>query len=502
MAVTTETDQIHSVRPPVNGSEPPPPSKRPRGRPSKCRQCGEPIDPTVAHVCPPVPDAFDSATMDEGADDFWLMLSNFSIDEWQHLSAYLYRVAPMIDRKSKGQATNIQIFSTAFTVDDIKREHGSGVYRIDLNQSDPASNRSRRISRKVFTIIDPKFPPVVPPGDWVDDKINDMWKWGAPAGSVSSAGIAAGYPPGFDMEKVLGRTEQGLRMGLEMAKQMAPAAKDTSGTDALLLKLLEAMLNRPEPPKDTSMALIVELLRADLKEARDEMRELRKVQTAPPSPQKNLIEQIKEIQPTITGFMEMMGKGDARPWYESLAEKAVESIPDIIDIVKTGQANGQRQQQPAAGWTNQQQLPAAQQNNPPASVAPATGQPAAAPADLTDEQKEQQRINAIYQKWGGFIMFVAPKMIEEFRLDHDDDGGGHFRDWLIRMHGELRWSDMKRELGPDLLSQMIASHPQLSVDMAPEEARLAFIDEFFAPEELEDLPEEGAINLGGEDDAA
>ncbi len=503
MAVTTEIDGIHTVRPPLNGSAAAPTPKRPRGRPQKCRECGESIDPTKAHVCSAPASAVEEVSGDE---DFWLMLSNFSPEEWNHLTAYLYRVMPRIDRKANGKPINLGAYSAAFTRDDIMSEHGSGVYRIDLNQLEPASSRSRRIAREVFTIINPKYPPIVPPGDWVDDKVNDMWRWGAPAGT-SNAGIAAGYPPGFNIENVMERQEKGLMMGIEMARAMAPApapAKD----DSELYKLLGVLINRPAPvlppPDNSHFNLIIEELRADRKELRADLKELRDKATAPP-PQKNLLEQIKEIQPALLAAKELMGDSKPGSWWEgplqTLMEGAAEAIPAVVDMVKTGQQKpaphawtppqGQQQQQPQIVAANPQQQQPAQPQQQPA---------AAEESNLTEEQRT---FRVLTQKWGQFVLLIRPQMIEYFRRP-DGFGGLDFRDWFVEGHGMFNWSDMRRELGPGVLGQMIAEHPQLSVEIAPEEQRKGFLEQFFTlpvDEDEEQVPGDGVIEIGGDNAA-
>lgn len=506
MATTTEIPTIHSVPPLVNGTEPAAEIKRPRGRPQKCKQCGENIDPTRAHVCATPPVAEEAS----GDEDFWITISNFTPEEWNHLTAYLYRVMPRIDRKANGKPINLGCYSTAFTRDDIMQEHGSGVYRIDVTQLEPASSRSRRIAREVFTIINPKYPPIVPPGDWVDDKVNDMWKWGAPPGAQSTGPAGVGYPPGFNIKDVY---DSAFQMAKALTPPPAPPKDDTALT-TIVGKLLDASLNKPEPKTDTSIALVIELLRADLKEAREEMREMRKNAAAPVQP-KGILEQMKELKPVIAEAVDLFTQknGGDQPWWaaplEKLMEGVGEAIPSVVDMMKNGQ---QQQRQQPQGWTGPQPqvlgitgvpVPVAQtQPQPVASTGPvATAQTAPAPqpdpqANLTDEQKAYL---ATTQRWGGFILLVAPQMVEHFKTAN----GVEFRDWILRMHGLLRWTDMCRELGPDYLLAMIAQHPGISADMQPEHIRKQFVEEFFSQieEDDEEDPDDGVITIGGNDAA-
>ena len=102
--------------------------------------------------------------------------------------------------------------------------------------------------------------------------------------------------------------------------------------------------------------------------------------------------------------------------------------------------------------------------------------------------------------WGRFHLQIAPQMATNFAADEDLAGGTTFRDW---------WSDarflaigfcLKREVGPQMLFDMVTQHPKLSADLSPEPERIRFIQEFFTPQDEE--PDESAegeqpIDLGG-----
>jgi hypothetical protein len=267
--------------------------------------------------------------------------------------------------------------------------------------------------------------------------------------------------------------------------------------------------NRPEPqkPDDTATKALLAFLEKQNDRLADELKELRKVQTAPPPPQPTILQQMKELKPVVSEFAEMFAQqtGGNAPWWQGPLEKLMESVPDVIDLVKTGQQHS-HQQQPAA-WTpnpgspNTQVQPVAQIAQPAQATVVTGGAPAA--AELTDEQKQAQAMQALFQKWGPFVLYVAPHMVEKFKLDEDGRGGLHFRDWFLRMHGELKWTDMRRELGPETFALMIEQHPQLSLDVSPPDDRMAFVEDFFSDleEEDSDRGEDGTIKIGGDDAA-
>lgn len=448
MATTTEIGIGPQIVPPPNGAEPP---KRPRGRPRK------------EHT-PPVAENLEADEPQEqitGDTDFWMNLANLSTEEWNKHIAYLYRCGPVIDRKSNGRPANICRYSTAFDREDIMKEHGSGAYRIDLCRIDPVSGKSFRVAQERFSIVNPKFPPNVPPGDWVEDKGNEVWKWGAPA--LAGQAPAAGYPPGFNMDKVYDRA-------FEMAEKLNPK-KDTAGENALLVKLAElsdptriiTLLQAIQPKTDSGATdKLFEMMSVQLKETRTELREMRNKETAPP---KSLLEQVAELKPMIGEFAQMFGdRGSRAPWWEGPLEKLVESVPDVIQLVKAGQ------QQPV------QNMAVA----PPLGLSAAANQPPPAPppAAATGTPEEQQ-FQALLQKWRGHINTILPPLIRFFKKNEDERGGLHFRDWYFDGYDETHWLDLRREVGSGGLLFIINNHPPLKSELSPEPQLHLFLKEFF-----------------------
>lgn len=481
MAEVTQMEPVNGVIPPQVAAEPP---KRPRGRPRKEEK-------------PVVQEEPEAEPLEElsGAKDFWLNVSNYTDDDWRYLQAYLYRLAPKIDRKSSGQPAHIQLYVSPFTQEDIMKEHGSGLYQIYLNRTDPASGKSFRVAVYKFPIINVKYPPVVPPGDWVDDKINENWKWGAPAGMQTTT--AAGYPPGFNMDKMHEREEKMFERGLELAKTMQPAAKDDGPLMTLMTTLINANLNRPEPPKpdDTATKELLRFLEKQNDRLADEIKELRTKANAPAPPPPSLIEQIKDLKPMVSEFAGMFADRKASNGIDwgALAEKAIDSLPDVIELVKSGQNSHQYQPgaQPQQNFTPQlattTTVTAAQQTN---------GQPPAAAAqpELSDEQK---KVKVAFDKWGPHLQYIMPFMVDQFKVDEGGCGGFNFRDWYLSRNGDLRWKELGRELGPELLLMFITQHPFLQVHMAPPERAAMFVADFFTvpgeEKDLEEPPEPPAV---------
>lgn len=450
MAEVTQIDNLSTPMPPLNGAEAP---KRKRGRPfGSTKAAAEPEKPVEPDEAP--------ETELSGSPDFWLMLQNFSDDEWNNLSAYLYRIAPKIDRKANGRPSNIQIYTSRFTPDDIMKEHGSGAYQVLLNRMDPASGKYFRVAVGKVNIMNPKFPPVVPDGDWVDDKCNDMWKWGA--NTVPSSNIGGSYPPGFNIADMMDKADA---RALRMVEIMTPKEpKDDTVLTTLITKLLDKSLTPPPAPDNTAMERIFKMQDDTLQELRKELRELR---NTPAQPQKSIIEQFVELRPQIKDLVDAFktntGKTDI--WAE-IAKEGVSQIPDVVGLIRDMVKKAPEPQQNGMG------------NHQPAAIAAApaaaTEPPAKPVADMTEEEKRAY-VDHLWKKWGGRLLQVSTHLIEEFTIQ---DNGYSFRDWYVEMYGKLNWADLKREVEPELMANMYLAHPQLQKALSPPPRLVVFLREF------------------------
>jgi hypothetical protein len=94
-------------------------------------------------------------------------MSGFSSDDWNRHIAYLWLCSPTHDKRFAGKPTSIEKYSRPFDLDTIKREQGSGGYRLDLVRIATTGNKQQRIAQEYFQILDQKYPPPVPYGDWL-----------------------------------------------------------------------------------------------------------------------------------------------------------------------------------------------------------------------------------------------------------------------------------------------------------------------------------------------
>ncbi len=454
MAEVTEMSANSPTMPPPNGTEPPT-EPRKRGRPlgsTKKVVAPEPEEPAEAEFT--------------GNADFWLMLANFSDDDWKYLVAYLYRLAPKIDRKANGRAANLQAYTSAFTQNDIMLEHGSGAYQIYLNQISRTTGKAERIAIEKISIMNPKYPPNVPAGDWVDAKENEMWKWGVgPEQIAAIGGGSAGYPPGFNVAQIMDKADE---RALRMVEIMSP--KEDGKLETVLTAMIQ--MNSPErlialvqaiaPKQDNTM---LTMLLEDRKADREKMDRLQERMNQPAPPQKNIVEQFIELKPAIAELIPLFsGRGGKTDIWADIAKEAIGQLPDVITLARDAFAKKEPQQQ-------QQQT-----RQLAASTSTATTELAAKPVDQMNEDEKKQYVDQLWKKWGSHLLGISSRLVEDFKVR---DQGYWFRDWYVEMYGKLRWADMKRELPPELVTNMYFAHPQLQVELAPPERLNLFLVQFF-----------------------
>jgi hypothetical protein len=452
MADVTQMEPVSGAISPLNGAEPP---KRPRGRPRKVEKPSEPEER----------EEDDAGTQFTGNEDIWTKLANFTPEEWNQTICYLDRVMPRTDRKANGKPVHIQAYTAGCTREEIMREHGSGVYQLHVNVIDPAAAKSHRIHREVFTIRNIKFPPVVAPGDWIEDKVNDNWIWGAHMPATANGGS---YPPGFNISDIMDKADQRALKMVEIMTPKAPPPKDDTVLTTLLNKLLDKSLAAPPPPDNSSLNFIIEELRADRKELREEIKELRNKPALEPT--KGILEQLEEGMPIIDRIVAKFStKSSKSDIWQNITEKAIDQLPDLIqlghDFIKKPAPQPQQQRQ------QQQGLPAAAQ-----------AQPSTPAADLTPEQQAKQRLEWVLQKHQEHLFSIAPTIIEYFKVG---DGFG-LRDWYLPLHGLLNWADLRRDIPPELLTNILTAHPFLKTELSPPEALTTFFEQFFTDQDSED----------------
>lgn len=110
---------------------------------------------------------------------FFQRMASISPEDWgTRAKVRLYRLAPIIDRLRGSDVKFITVYQELVTEEKIKLEWGSGRYRLYLNYKMPQGSQEKELDQVDIDILDMKYPPVVPAGEWMDDPRNKQWAWG------------------------------------------------------------------------------------------------------------------------------------------------------------------------------------------------------------------------------------------------------------------------------------------------------------------------------------
>jgi hypothetical protein len=91
----------------------------------------------------------------------------------------VYRTEPFTDLVRITGQKYAMVYEEPITEERIKHDLGSGRYRLYLSFKGPADNE-REIDSVEIEILDPKFPPNIPKGAWIDDPKNNKYEWAKP----------------------------------------------------------------------------------------------------------------------------------------------------------------------------------------------------------------------------------------------------------------------------------------------------------------------------------
>ncbi len=299
-------------------------SSKTRAKVSEIRDPAPPIDvqyeTATAVMDPPEPEAAETPAtpFDPPAPEdrpkikpsksltFFERVQSIPRSDWaDRAKVKVYRLAPIINRLVSTDNKYITIYREPITEEKIKIDHGSGKYRLYLNYK-PAGRTEQELDSTEIDILDPKYPPNVPPGEWIDDDKNKQWAWARQPGMP-----AAPPPPPPPAPTGLSELVNVLRVGSEMRKevrdemqptaQAAPAAPATPAPPDPFDTVAKIMGLRTNDPM---IALLMQRMDAQDKAAEaarlreyELQKELRQqsqtVQTA--AAPKSLLDQVKEL---------------------------------------------------------------------------------------------------------------------------------------------------------------------------------------------------------------
>lgn len=351
--------------------------------------------------------------------NFFQRLGHYPKTEWEggKLVIYSYRIEPFTDRYQGG---NRYVFLLKYTspIDEerILLDHGSGKYHFKLNRAEEGQSKTRPIDAVDIEILNPKYPPKVPEGEWVDDPRNKKWAWAAPKGSAAATAAAA------PSNSVTGSTDpfEALRIVNEIQESGMDRVKPAGESSTSILEAIRLGRDLSTPVKateDSTLKAILEMNRDMMTQAREEAKELRaelraireRPGTPPVDPVAMLTTTIDKLTPLVEKLFPNIKKAG-----EEVVEKAVRSrmgswqeffapvLPGVVDLLK-----------PVIGTIAQGILMSSQTN--PGTPLNGTGpkpaaQPGAAGGTVAD-----------------LLNVITPVMIGYVR---DEADGGAFADWM------------------------------------------------------------------------
>ena len=111
---------------------------------------------------------------------------------------YLYRVEPVIDRTRSGDSKFINVYAEPVTEDRVMADYGSGRYKLILNFRKPGAETGDVIDSTYMDILNMKYPPKIPLGEWTDDPRNKKWAWAKEANGIPTGPAPAPATSGLE----------------------------------------------------------------------------------------------------------------------------------------------------------------------------------------------------------------------------------------------------------------------------------------------------------------
>jgi hypothetical protein len=433
------------------------------------------------------------------ADDFFDLLRSFPEADWKERKfMYLYRTAPITDRKATGQDLNLMKYMKPIDSHDVMLEFGSGGYKILLDEFDPGTQKTRVLRTHYFKIFNQDHPPKIPYGEWLDDERNKDWVWAKP--KLLAAQAAAGTPPpqpaagnevgllnavvaavkelrpNADKKEQESLTAQVMKMMGESHKEALAAAQKGPGETLALVNAIVGAIGGNNKGEDPMLKHVLEELRESRKENTTLMMRLLDRKDEPKT--KSVREELLEVKTIADEFFGGGGRSNGKSdMWDAAKEVGIEVIRTLGTIA---QAIG------VAKVTGKPPQPGAPAGNPDPNR-PALTEGTAAP---TPEQRAQM-MEALNQQFGSLLDNIAPHLLDSFKAGRS---GMYFRDeWFLDRYGSLAYDalaqmsvetivalfDLRRAQAPDHVKAQLA-------ELQPPERFAEFIAEFISDESEDD----------------
>jgi hypothetical protein len=250
---------------------------------------------------------------------FWEWQDKLMEDDWNHLTYYLFREWPIIDRQriNPKASINIEVIGSKFHKDSKKflEEHGSGKYKLIVNDSNKAiKGKGGTIGTVRFQVDDPNYPPVFILEELVPEHPSNK--------SITAKLVAEG------------------KLSLE-GKVMNQNQGGNAATDPAMIALLSRLIDKvttekPTQSKDVTMDAVIQILTKTNDQSLQTLRD--QIKGDSPDKTVQLIAAMKELMPkhesensTLALIVKMQGdmakvQADSQVARESLMLKMMEMM--------------------------------------------------------------------------------------------------------------------------------------------------------------------------------
>ena len=300
---------------------------------------------------PPEPPESDDMPVQEAAEppkreppkvpSFFQTMGRVQKEDWgPRASIYLYRLEPMIDRLRGGDKKYIMMYTEPLTEERIMVDHGSGRYKAVLNIRKAGAERGDEIDSHFFDIMNLKYPPKVPKGEWVDDPRNKKWAW-AKEPDVPPAPPASGLAEFTGVFRAASELRKEIREEMQPAQPVQPAQPAPVDPWAAAEKILQMRSDNPmvtilmtRMDAMDKAAEASRLREAELqKELRDQMRI--QPQAQPAAAPKTLLEQATEFAEAATKLKSIFNTpgevgGEAAKVVRAARMGALEFLAEVV----------------------------------------------------------------------------------------------------------------------------------------------------------------------------
>jgi hypothetical protein len=433
--------------------------------------------------------------------EFFSGLQDISAADWgARYSVKVYRLAPIYDSTNVGSKKKyIMIYLAAPAPDEerIKRDCGSGRYRLYLNGKTSGTHKEAELAAVEIDILDPAFPPNLPVGDWLDEPKNRDWQWAKPLLEARQAkALQANTPPPAaasaslveamevidQIQDKAAARERERTPPPDVRTQWDPAAQ-LQTIAGVAQQMAAALKSTPENPMSGFLQDQMTAMRAEIAAARQRsdtlMDKLLERASAPPPQQnsgmsaiKELIAGVRDLLPSLKelwpnaddAIAERITRSKMGPWqefFQPVLPGLVQALTPILPGIVAGLSGAGR-----AADSSPQFMPSL-----PAPARPNPQTPPAQPQAQHMPNLDAMLLNA---------------------LTNDRDGG-EFADSLIMLfgqQGQLMYSQAS-SLGEQGLLTLIQGRP-IWQQLGPLQAKVPqFVKEFieYGQEPTEETPE-------------